>query len=56
MLNNLNEKLGEVVENAKETFENLTENVDLGDLKDTDNDVLEDVFGKAKEMFSNFTK
>lgn len=51
MLDNLNEKLGEVVENAKETFENLTENVDLGELKDKAGEVLGDVVEKAKDLF-----
>lgn len=51
MLENLNEKLGDVVDNAKETFENLTENIDLGELKDKASDVLSDVVEKAKDLF-----
>lgn len=51
MLDNLNETLSNVGENAKETFEKVTENVDLGELKDKAQDVLDVVVEKTKDLF-----
>lgn len=59
MLDNLNEKLNEVVETAKDSLGNLTENVDLSnlsELKDKAQDALGDVVDKAKDVFEDLTK
>lgn len=59
MLDNLNEKLNEVIETAKDSLGNLTEDVDLSnlsELKDKAQDALGDVVDKAKDVFEDLTK
>lgn len=56
---NLNEKLGEVVESAKDGIEQLTQNIDLSnldDLKDKAGNFFGDVVEKAKDVLDDLTK